>query len=245
MPELARALQSLNPTVFIVAASVLAVRALEPSTPVVFTAMALDPIEIGFAQSYVRPGGMITGNILNALGEDTKELVPALTRLGMFGFDVSIKPSLFEKELVAGRKVSTRFGFQTKEYGLKTIDDLEHVLSAALRDGIDGIYLSGDPLLINNLSRAMPLILQAGKPSVGTYVQFARAGVLMTYASDPIDGFTRAGMYAAKIIRGAKPGELPIEQPTKFTLALNSRTATALGLMIPATLLALADEVIE
>ena len=174
-----------------------------------------------------------------------KELVPSLTRLGMFGFDVSIKPSLLEREFAAGTKVSSALGFEAREYGLKTIDDFEPALAAAMRDGIDGIYLSGDPLIINNLARAAPLILGAGKPTVGTYIQFARAGVLMTYASDPVDGVRRAGIYAARIVQGAKPGELPIEQPTKFVLAINAKTADQLGISVPPALLAQADEVIE
>lgn len=255
MPELARELQSLKPAVTVVTASVSAIRALEPSTPAVFTAWAVDPVEIGVAQSYVRPGGMITGNILNALGgEDTiaqkritlfKELVPSLTRLGMFGFDNSIKPSVFEKEIAAAKKVSSHLGFATREYGLKAIDDLEPALAAAVRDGVDGLYLSGDPLIINYLGRAAPLILGTRKPTVRTYIQFAHAGVLMTYASDPLDGIRRAGVYAANIIQGAKPGDLPIEHPTKFTLAINAKTANQLGISIPPTLLAQADEVIE
>ena len=255
MPGLARELQSAKPAVFVVGGSVSAIRALEHGTPAIFTALAIDPVEVGFARSYARPGGMITGNVLNALGgEDTiaekritlfKELVPGLTRLGMFGFDRSIKPSLFEKELSAGTKVSSRLGFETREYGLKTIDDLQPALAAGAQDGIDGIYLSGDSLLINNLSRATPAILGAGKPTVGTYVEFARAGVLMTYASDLMDGWRRAGIYAAKILQGVKPGDLPIEQPTKFTLAINAKTASQLGISIPTALQALADELIE
>ena len=99
--------------------------------------------------------------------------------------------------------------------------------------------------LINNLSRALPLIMEAGKPSLGTYVEWARQGVLMTYASDLLDSYRRAGIYAGKIIQGTKPGDLPIEQPTKFTLAINARTAKQLGISIPTALQTAADELIE
>ena len=257
-PGLARELQSLNPAVFVVSGSLAVVRHLEPTTPAVFTGVAMDPVQRGFAQSYAaRPGGMVTGNVLNALGgEDTvaekrislfKELVPRLTRLGMFGPSTvsDVIGILFEKEIAAGVRVSSRLGIETRAYRLKTIDDLEGAIASAVHDGIDGIYLSGEPLLITNLSRALPLIMGAGKPTLATYIEWARAGVLMTYASDLLDGSRKAGIYAGKIIQGAKPGDLPIEQPTKFTLAINARTAKQLGISIPAALQLAADELIE
>jgi putative tryptophan/tyrosine transport system substrate-binding protein len=147
---------------------------------------------------------------------------------------------LFEKEIAAGVRVSSRLGIETRAYRHKTIDDLEGAIASAVHDGIDGIYLSGEPLLINNLSRVLPLIMEAGKPSLGTYVEWARQSVLMTYASDLLDSYRRAG-----IIQGTKPGDLPIEQPTKFTLAINARTAKQLGISIPAALQTAADELIE
>jgi putative ABC transport system substrate-binding protein len=114
-----------------------------------------------------------------------------------------------------------------------------------VRDGIDGIYLSGEPLLFTNFSRALPLITGAGKPTLGTYVEWVRACVLMAYATDLLDGWRRAGIYAGKILQGANPGDLPIEQPTKFTLTINAKTANQLGISIPALLQAAADEIIE
>jgi putative tryptophan/tyrosine transport system substrate-binding protein len=257
LPGLARELQSLSPSVFVVAGSLAVIRELQPTQPVVFTSVAMDPVQRGFAQSYARPGGMVTGNVLNALGgEDTvaekrislfKELVPSLTRLGMFGPSTigDVIGILFEKERAAGVRVSSRLGIETRAYRLKAIDDLEGAIASAVHDGIDGIYLSGEPLLINNFSRALPLIMEAGKPSLGTYVEWARQGVLMTYASDLLDSYRRAGIYAGKIIQGTKPGDLPIEQPTKFTLAINARTAKQLGINISTALQAAADELIE
>jgi putative tryptophan/tyrosine transport system substrate-binding protein len=138
-----------------------------------------------------------------------------------------------------------RFGCASGRSSRSLFDDLEGAIAAAVHDGIDGIYLSGEPLLINNLSRALPLIMEAGKPSLGKYVEWARQGVLMTYASDLLDSYRRAGIYAGKIIQGTKPGDLPIEQPTKFTLAINARTAKQLGISIPAALQTAADELIE
>jgi putative ABC transport system substrate-binding protein len=199
---------------------------------------------------------MVTGNMLTALGgENTiaekritlfKELVPSLSRLGMLG--ASWPPGvrgIFESEEAAGRSVSSRLGFETRVYSVKTADEFESAITSAVREGIDALYLSGETLLINNLSRLVPLVMSTGKPAVGPYVEFARAGVLMSYSADVIDGYRRAGIYAAKVLQGTKPGDLPIEQPTKFTLAINAKSAAQLGISIPPTLLAQADEVIE
>jgi putative tryptophan/tyrosine transport system substrate-binding protein len=91
----------------------------------------------------------------------------------------------------------------------------------------------------------MASVTASRKPSVGTYPDWGRAGLLMSYATDPLDGVRRAGFYAAKILKGARPGDLPIEQASKFMLVINQKTAKALGIAVPPTLLALADEVIE
>ncbi len=100
-------------------------------------------------------------------------------------------------------------------------------------------------MLISNHTRVISIVERSGKPAVAPYVEFARAGALMSYASDINDGFRRAGIYVGKILRGAYPGDLPIEAPTKFELAVNMKTANALGLTIPASVIARAEEVIE
>ena len=223
-----------------------------PDVPLVFTAVAADPVALGWAQSYVHPGGMITGNVLNAVGgEETmtqkriglfKQLVPDLTRLGMIASHVG---AVVMKEKDALQKVASELGFELVHYDLKTIDDLEAAFATGLRDDVSAFYISGEPLLAGNLSRVMTSVTASKKPSVGTYPDWGRAGLLMSYATDPVDGVRRAGIYAAKILKGAKPGDLPIEQASKFTLVINQKTAKALGITVPPTLLALADDVIE
>ncbi len=101
----------------------------------------------------------------------------------------------------------------------------------------------GEPLLYNNMARVLPFVMAAAKPTVGTYPEWARAGLLMSYSADLLDDFRRAGIYAAKILGGEKPGDLPIEQASKFVLVVNGRTAKQLGISVPPTLLA--DELIE
>jgi ABC-type uncharacterized transport system substrate-binding protein len=261
LPELAKELYALKPRVFVTAANaIVPVLQLPRDTPIVFTGFAADPIKLGLVQSYPKPGGMITGNVMNAIGGEEsltekrigffKELVPNLTRLGMIGV---VEPalgnrqdlSLSSAERSALEKVSAKFGFAFTYYPIETIDDLDRVFAVALSDGTDAIYVSGDPLMFGNLPRVLRLVMAAGKPSVGPYPEWAKAGLLMSYSTDALDGYRHAGLYAAKIIEGAKPGDLPVEQASKFTLVINQKTAKALGITVPPTLLALADEVIE
>ena len=223
-----------------------------PDVPLVFTAIAADPVALGWVQSYAHPGGMITGNVMNAVGgEETmtqkriglfKQLVPGLTRLGMIGPTIG---SMVMKEKEALQKVAAQLGFEFVHYGVNAIDDLESAFAAGLRDDVSAFFISAHPLLSANLSRVVTSVTASRKPTVGSYPDWGRAGLLMSYATDPLDGVRQAGVYAAKILKGAKPGDLPIEQASKFTLVINQKTAKALGIVVPPTLLALADEVIE
>ena len=208
---------------------------------------------MGYADSYARPGGMLTGNVMNAVGgEETvtqkriglfKEVVPDLTRLGMIAPDPGAGVAISEQDAL--RKVAAQFGFEFVLYGLDTLDDLEAAFASGLRDDVSAFYISGEPLLSANMSRVIPFVAASGKPTVGPYPEWGRAGLLMSYSTDPMDGYRHAGTYAAKILNGAKPGDLPIEQASKFTFVINLKTAKALGITVPPTLLALADEVVE
>jgi putative tryptophan/tyrosine transport system substrate-binding protein len=253
VPQIARELGALTPRVFVVVGSgVDQVHRSFPEIPLVFTAIAADPLALGWAQSYVHPGGMLTGNVMNAVGgEETmtqkriglfKQLVPNLTRLGMIATDAAVA-ALKEKDAL--RKVATELGFEVLHYAIKTPDDLEGAFAAGLRDDVSAFYISGEPLLAGNLPRVVASVTASRKPSVGTYPDWGRNGLLMSYATDPADGVRLAGTYAAKILNGAKPADLPIQQASKFTLVINQKTAKALGIVVPPTLLALADEVIE
>ncbi|MDN3279418.1 ABC transporter substrate-binding protein [Frankia sp. RB7] len=257
LPRLAQELDALKPRLFVAAAHAVAtVRKLRPDAPLVFTGIAVDPIAVGLAQSYTKPGGTATGNVMNAVGGEEsltakrlgffKSLVPGIRRLGMIGVADYGVARLETSEEAALRKVTAPLGVGFESYETKlTLEDLGAVLSKALSDGSDAFYVSGDPVLTSNISVLMPSILATGKPTLGVYPEWGRAGLLLTYSNDAIDGFRRAGAYAAKIIRGAKPGDLPIEQASKFWLVLNLKTAKQLGITTPPDLLALADEVIE
>ncbi|THD62830.1 MAG: hypothetical protein E7813_19400 [Bradyrhizobium sp.] len=253
LPQLARELGALNPRVFVtIGFGASPAQRSFPEIPLVFANVAVDPVTLGWVQSYAHPGGMITGNVINAVGgEETmtqkriglfRQLVPSLTRLGM------IAPAnglLAMKEKEALQKVAAKLDFEFVLYSLDTLDDLESAFAAGLRDDVSAFYISGEPLLFGNLSRVMTFVTASRKPTVGSYPDWGRAGLLMSYATDPSDAVRHAGIYAAKILNGVKPGDLPVEQASKFTLVINQKTAKALGIVVPPTLLALADEVIE
>jgi putative tryptophan/tyrosine transport system substrate-binding protein len=253
LPGLALELAALKPQVIVAsAAAAVAVHKVVPDLPLVFTSYAADPIKAGFAESYVHPGGNTTGNVMNAVGGEEaltqkrmglfKELVPELKRLGFIGTATSL---LAVAEIGALRAVAGHFGFEIVHHPVRGIDDIESAVAASKRDDAGALYVSGEPLLFNNMARVLPFIMASGKPTVGTYPDWGRAGLLMSYSADLLDDFRRAGIYAAKILGGEKPGDLPIEQASKFILVVNARTAKQLGISVPPTLLTLADEVIE
>jgi putative ABC transport system substrate-binding protein len=261
-PELVRELDALKPRVFVVTASAAAIAAIRkqaPNTPLVFASIAADPIAAGYAESYARPGGMMTGTVMNAVGGEEsltskrigffKELVPSLTRLGMIGFADSVNPAPFNnlaiQERNALRNASAQLGFELSNYDIRTLDDLDAAVSSGLRDDVSAFYISGDPRMNLNIPRVVASLAKSGKPTCAVYPFWTRAGLLMSYSSDLNDGMRRAGFQVAKIIQGTKTGEIPIEQAVKFTLVINQKTAKQLGIIPPPTVLAAADEVIE
>jgi putative ABC transport system substrate-binding protein len=253
LPALARELGVLKPRVIVASArAAIVAHEVLPDVPLVFTSYAADPIKAGLIESYVRPGGMATGNVMNAVGGEQaltekrislfKQLVPGLARLAMIGSD---KNGLVVAEHDALAKVAGPLGFAFSHYVIQTLDDLESAFASGRRDGADAFYISGEPMLYNNQARVMPLVVASGKPTVGVYPDWARAGLLMAYSADVLDDFRKAGSYAAKILGGARPGDLPVVQASKFVFAINLGTARGLGIAVPPTLLAVADEVIE
>jgi putative ABC transport system substrate-binding protein len=207
LPSLAKELGALKPRV-VVASSTAALVAREsfPDLPVVFIAIADDPIALGFAESYARPGGMMTGNVMNAIGgEETitqkrlgffKELVPGLTRLGMIARVPQPNPllnGLATREENALQKAAAQFGFEFMRYNFDTLDELESTFASALRDNVSAFYISGQPTLFNNMSRVVSLVAASGRPGLGSYPEWGRAGLLLSYSTDLVDGYRHAG----------------------------------------------------
>ena len=210
-------------------------------------ALSGDPVGAGLVASLARPGGNFTG--LSMLSADLagkrlellREVVPGLSRLAIMvnvGFPDAVLES-GEVQAAAGT-----LGLEVLPLEIRQAQDIAPAFEA-LKDHADAIYVCTDALANANRIRINTLALGARLPTMHGYKESVEAGGLMSYGANLTDLFRRAGDYVDKILRGAKPGDIPVEQPTKFDLAINLTTAKALGLTVPPSLLARADEVIE
>jgi putative ABC transport system substrate-binding protein len=167
----------------------------------------------------------------------------------MIGFADSVTAvaaaNLALSERNALRNVSEHFGFKFSNYDIRMLDDLNGAVTSGLRDDVNAFYISGDSRMNANVPRVVASLAKSEKPTCGVYPIWAHGGLLMSYSNDPKDGFRLAGFQVAKIVGGANPGDLPIVQAAKCTLAINLKMARRLGITPPPTLLAAADEVIE
>ena len=213
--------------------------------PIVF-AMTGDPVGTGLVAHLARPGGNLTG--LSTQTTDTvskriellREVVPNLRRLAILA---NINSPIVALEMGEAHGAANTLGLEVVTLEVGRAQDIERTFEKLGR--ADGLYVCADPLVSANRTRINALALAARLPTMHDLREYAVPGGLMSYGPNIPDLFRRAGDYVDKILRGAKPAELPVEQPTKFELVINLNTAKALGLEIPATLLARADEVIE
>jgi putative tryptophan/tyrosine transport system substrate-binding protein len=216
------------------------------SIPIVF-AIAIDPLGAGLVQNPSRPGGNVTGLSIQQIDtsgkrlEVLREIVPSLHRLAIM-FDGGYPAAVGENDGV--QAIAGKLGLEAAPYEIRRAEDIARVLDA-LKGRADALYVVGNALTETNVASIVTLALGAQLPTSLTTAQSVRAGGLMSYGPDYPAIFRRAADYVDKILRGTKPGDLPVEQPTKFHLVINLKTAKALGLIIPHNLLVLADEVIE
>src|SRR6516164_4591785 len=214
--------------------------------PIVF-AIAIDPVGIGLVDSLSRPGGNVTGLSLEVTDIASKRLeflrnvVPSLHRLAIMG-DVVYQAAALEFSEV--QATARRLGLEVAPYEIRREEDIALILQA-LKSQADALYVVEDALVVANINRIIAFTLSARLPSIFTTPNFVRAGGLMSYGPDYQALFWRAGDYVDRILRGAKPSDIPVEQPTKFDLNINLKTAKALGLTIPDKILAIANQVIE
>ena len=214
--------------------------------PIVF-GTANDPVGSGYVASLARPGGNVTGlsnqapDLAGKRLEILREVVPGLRRLAIMG-NSSLPAIVLEMGEV--QTLARSLGFDAAAVEIRRVQDIAPAIEA-LKDRADALYVASDPLVVGNKIRINTFALAARLPTMSTSRDQIEAGGLMSYGPNIPDQFRRAADYVDKILHGTKPGVIPVEQPTKFDLALNLITARALGLTIPPSLLARADEVIE
>jgi len=206
-----------------------------------------DPVGNGLVESLARPGGNVTG--LSLMSVDLsgkrlalfKEAVPKLARVAVV---LDPRDPISVIIWVAHERAAKAAGIFTRTFEVKTSDEIEQAFSAIARDGFDGAYAVGPPMY-NERAQVGASALAHKVPTISVPAETVPYGLLLSYGPDFPDFFRRAVGYVDKILKGAKPGDLPIQQPTRLKLVINLKAAKALGLSVPPSLLATADEVIE
>jgi putative tryptophan/tyrosine transport system substrate-binding protein len=221
-------------------------RAATASIPIVFTT-GFDPVGMGLVSSLNKPGGNLTGvaflaSELSAKRIDIlRQLVPSspITQL------VNPTNPNSATELADARAAAEIAGQSVRALNVSSERDLDDLATNFARERPDALLVAGDPLFVTHRYRIIALTARYAVPAIYSERQIVRDGGLLSYGASIADGYRQAGVYAGKILNGAKPAELPILRPTKFELVINLKTAKALGLTVSPALLALADEVIE
>jgi putative ABC transport system substrate-binding protein len=227
-----------------------ATKALKTATRTIPIVMAIvgDPVAAGLVDSLARPGGNATGFSIVApeLGtkrlELLKEIVPNLSAIAVLSNAKNPQSKIEMKEM---QTAAQAMGLQLQSVEISTEGGLDDAFVAMSKASAQGLILLTDPILFSQRKRTVDLASKYRLPAVYFYSGFVEEGGLMSYGPSDVDLFRRAAGYVDRILKGTKPGELPVEQPTKFELTFNLKTAKALGLIVPPKLLVTADEVIE
>jgi putative ABC transport system substrate-binding protein len=250
LPALAAGLIAFSPDLLFATnpQSALALKSATATIPIVFVAVA-DPVGLGLVQSLSRPGGNITGLATLVPGDFAakgiqilREMVPSASKIAIL-----INPGNPIHRLILAEEVPRavrNLGVALPVVEATTAEELDIAFTSAAAQHADAIYVLGDPLTNLHGPRVVALAAEHHLPALYLFRQFANGG-LIVYGPDIADLNRRAGGYVDKILKGAKPSDLPVEQPTKYELVINMKTAKALGLTVPPSLLARADEVIE
>src|SRR5215475_1690105 len=252
-PELAAELVRLKVDIIVVASGDQWIRAAKNATrtiPIVMMGQGSDPVAAGFVESLARPGGNVTG--LTLLGRELggkrlemlKEAVPKLSRVAVL-YDPANPPSSHEvKELLPADANALKLTIQPWE--IRAVDDFDKVFAALNKQRADGLYaVVAGGVMHPNLKRTIDFALKSRLPSVYSSREGVDAGGLMSYGADLADSYRRVAYFVDRILKGAKPADLPVEQPTKFELMINLKTAKQIGVMIPPDLLARATKIIR
>jgi ABC-type uncharacterized transport system substrate-binding protein len=248
LPTLAHELVTLQCDVLLAAAPY-AIRAAMSATstlPIVGIDLESDPVASGWARSLSHPGGNLTGFFLDLpeLGgkqiQLLMEAVPGLSRVGVL-WDSTIGDVQFRATEAAARAA----GVTLSSLAIQRVEEVKDTFDRAAREGLHGVVILSSPLINAQRAHITSLALQMRLPTISLFTLFPRSGGLMAYGPNLPDMYKRAGTYIDKILKGAKVSDLPIERPSRFEFVVNVKTAQALGLTIPPTLLFQADEVIQ
>jgi len=251
-PELAAELVRLKVDIIVAAGGAGVIRAAKNATktiPIVMAGLGADPVEAGLVESLARPGSNVTGltNLTRELGgkrlELLKEAVPKLARAAVL-YDPAFQSSVIDvKEVlpVAARAL----GLTIQPWGVRDADGFERVFAALNKQRPDGLYVPAGPLMRANGKRIAGFAIKSRLPSVYDNKEAVEGGGLMYYGADLADSYRRVATYVDKILKGAKPADLPVEQPTKFELVISLKTAKQIGLTIPPEVLARASKLIK
>ena len=249
LPVLASELAQLRVTAFVCVASTVALAAKKasPTTPIVFL-LGDDPIRVGLATSFHRPAGNATGVTLFTLSTVAKrlellhELVPGEAPIAVL---VNPNSAMAHVELTQAQAAAQTIGRQVKPVNVGSEREFDRSFETMVDLGAGGLLVTTDPFFTGRSAQLAALATRHKIAANYSLRVFAEAGGLMTYGASMHDAYRQVGQYAARILNGENPTDLPVMQPTKFELVINLKTAKALGLEIPPTLLAIADEVIE
>ena len=213
--------------------------------PIVFTVVS-DPIASGFVQSFARPGGNVTGfqsfefTMVSKWAQILEEIAPRVRRI-TFIYNPTTTPPGFLRSL----EIAPSSSVQLVKAPVHDAGEIDAAIAALAREPGAGLAVLPDTFMVDNRAKVIALAAKYRLPTMYEHDDFVRTGGLIAYGPNIPDLFRRAAVYVDRILKGAKPGDLPVEQPTRFTLIINVKTANALGLTLPPTLLARADEVIE
>jgi len=227
--------------------SALAAKAATKTIPIVFTTVA-DPVESGLVASLNRPGGNVTGTagLTSELDAKRLELLHQLIpKTGVFGVLVNPNRPGYEAELkeLQAKAGDMKLNLVVEKAGAE--GEIDAGFEALARQKIDALLVAADPLFNNRRARVIGLATRYAIPAMYQWREFAAAGGLMSYGPSIVDAYHQTGVYVGRILKGAKPADLPVVRPTRFELVINLKTAKALGIDVPYPLLAITNEVIE
>ena len=246
---LARDIVSKNPAVIVAAPSqsVAAVAKAAPSTPIVH-ATGSDPVAAGFAKSLARPGGMITGltNVVTDVQQKFVELlIAAAPKLKRIGFLVDSTTFARPRLIEIAQRASAQLGVEPRFAEVAKGDEIESAIGQLAKEGVQALAVMSSPLFPFERTRIIKLALAHRWPMIAGGSNFVEDGALLSYGAVLVGNYRRAAYYVDRILKGAKPGDLPFEQPTTFELAVNMKTAKLLGLTMPPEIMVRATRVIE